>query len=325
MPKCPSGISGEVEVIPTWVQVLSDQDARRTAAEMQPVLQAATERVHYAEARRGQYVAVAGGLFAGAIALASIAGQEVFERLTWAVGVVSGGFFLLSIFLFFVYSKQINRYPWTSATKTWKWFYRDALPDQAKFDVRFFDWLLRWDKEVARAKGEFNRQLPSFGDSLMLMADPRESLWQDIQQLYVLHVNEKYKNAYLSELRSILNGGLVITLLFAVMAGVLQLLMAPKDYVRTTVASERTNVVLAASKFEGSDCRGDCWLANVTASNESPYPAMVEIGTKGSGCLMLPADDGNPFLVEAGRTAVHSIYFVCANSSPALVSIAVNR
>lgn len=311
-------------MIPSWIQALNDQDARRTAAEIAPVLQAATERVHYAEARRGQYVAVAAGLFAGAIALASIAGQAIFDGFNWPIEVAAINFFVLSIFLFYVYSKQVNRYPWTSATKTWKWFYRDAIPEHAKFDFGFYNWLFRWDKEVTRAENEFNRQLPLFGASLHKLIDPRESLWQDIQQLYVLHINEKYKNAYLSRLRSILIGGLLTALFLVVLAAALQVLTSPRSSVRTSVTRASTSVVLAANKFEGAECVKDCWLANVSVANASIHRVFVEVVTKGSGCLMLPAHGrDNPFAVDPNASLVQPMYFSCPDSTPAMVSIAI--
>lgn len=311
-------------MIPDWIQTLSDEDARRTAAEIAPVLQAATERVHYAEGRRGQYIAVAAGLFAGAIALASIANQALFGGLNWSIEVAAGGFFVLSVFLFYVYSKQVNRYPWTSATKTWKWFYRDAIPEQEKFDLSFYDWMFRWGKEVTRAKGEFNRQLPLFGASLQKLVDPRESLWQDVQQLYVLHINEKYKNAYLSRLRSILTAGLVAILSLVVFAAAIQFLMGSKDAVRTTVTGVSTSVVLSASRYEGPECENDCWLANVSVANASSEPVSIGIGTNGSGCLVLPTNKNNPFSVSHHSTTVHAMYLVCPDATPAMVSIAID-
>ena len=253
---------------------------------MAPVLQAATERVHYAEGRRGQYIAVAAGLFAGAIALASIADQAMFTRVSWSIQVAAGGFFLLSIFLFYVYSKQVNRYPWTSVTKTWKWFYRDAIPEEAKFDLNFYNWLFRWGKEVTRAKYEFNRQLPLFGASLQKLFNPRESLWQDIQQLYVLHINEKYKNAYLSRLRSILTGGLVAILTLVLLAAALQLLLGSKDPVHTTVTeiSARGCLALPINKdnpFSVGPHSGAVHSTYLVCPDATPAMVSIAIGPNG--------------------------------------------
>lgn len=133
-------------------------------------------------------------------------------------GLITGSVSLLvlSVVILYVYGVQTNRYPYTSATTTWKWFYRDALPDQHAFDLK--PWQL-WKTRVTRVRKAYTDQLPTFKTGLQRLQSDATNVDQDMEQLYSLHINEKYKNIYLSRLRTIFNRGLVLTLIAALLGG----------------------------------------------------------------------------------------------------------
>jgi hypothetical protein len=151
---------------------------------------------------------VAGVLIAGGIALFTTAYDKAVTSTAWltlAAGSISA--VVVGAALLWAYTRQTNRYPWTDATKTWKWFYRDALPEGSKFDIGWKS-LFTFKKDKARIQSEYKRQLPLFKEKLKSLNLPKVSHEQDVQQLYVLHVNEKYKNIHLSQLRTILSRGI---------------------------------------------------------------------------------------------------------------------
>jgi hypothetical protein len=125
-----------------------------------------------------------------------------------------------------VYGRQTNQYPYTSATKTWKWFYRDALPDRAAFALKPFE---RSSSQKKRITAAYENQLPQFKLDMARLQSEEIGAEQDIEQLYSLHVNELYKNLYLSRLRTIFNRGLLVTVLVAASAGIAGICIERKE------------------------------------------------------------------------------------------------
>jgi len=60
----------------------------------------------------------------------------------------------------------------------------------------------------------------SYADKTVKM-NPKDELEQDLEQLFLVIVNEKYKNAQLSHLRTVLSWGLVATTIILMATGVL--------------------------------------------------------------------------------------------------------
>lgn len=200
--------------IPPELKDLSDSEIERLQAELQTLITAAAERVHYAEGRRSQFLAVGAAMVAGGIALFTAVSQiNVSSYLDSALTTMSVGLFILGLILWSVFSIQVNRYPWTSATRTWKWFYRDALPRNSDLNIGALEYIFQWDSSSNRIKHEFENQLSEFRKNMIVgLIDRTSNLDQDLQQLYVLHVNEKYKNIFLTHLRTLLNWGILIIL-----------------------------------------------------------------------------------------------------------------
>lgn len=237
--------------------------------DLKPIIQAVAERIHYAESRRTNFTVIAGIFIAGGLALLGLLTEKVSDALIW-YPLVFGAVYLiiLGVGVFWVYSRQTNRYPWTSATKTWKWFYRDALPEQGKFDTRWQTYF-GFKNEKTRIQGEYRRQLPLFKDQIGKLEKPIESYNQDVEQLYVLHINEKYKNIHLSELRTVLNRGLFGCLIF-LLAGLLIGYCADSRAIRThnfLVKNDSLMIEVQWQEIQNESLASEL-LLNVTATNK---------------------------------------------------------
>lgn len=202
-----------------------------------PVISAAAERIHYAEARRANYSVMAGALIAAGIAIFTFAFGT--NEMQWMrFGAVAGSLSMIVVgaVVLYVFGKQTNRYPFTSATKTWKWFYRDALPDHEAFDLKPGQ---SWSDQKIRVQNAYADQLPKFKEQMVELSDDKTNLDQDIQQVYVLHINEKYKNLYLSQLRSLFNIGLIFIACLILTGGLIGVWYETTSY--KTVSSSSSN------------------------------------------------------------------------------------
>jgi len=187
-----------------------------------PVIEAAAERIHYAEGRRQNFVTIGGVLLAAAVAIFTFAWSAIdllIIRYSATFGAVA--MFAVGFVVIWVFGQQTNRYPWTSATKTWKWFYRDALPAWDKFTISSWSYIpWAWKCSAPRVMAEYESQLATFKTRMMQLSDDSENLSQDLEQLYVLHVNEGYKNLHLTYLRSLLDFGIYV-IIIAIVLGAL--------------------------------------------------------------------------------------------------------
>lgn len=188
------------------------------AERIRPVMEAVTERIHYAEGRRTNYSVMAGVLVAGGITILTFALGAIeslivrFAASFGAMAMVGTG-----IAVIWVFGQQTNRYPFTSATDTWKWFYRNALEDAEAFQIGPMSYFA-WGKSKARVEAAYSKQLANFKTRISLLSDEKINVDQDVQQLYTLHINELYKNIFLKHLRLFFNRGLVF-IVVATVAG----------------------------------------------------------------------------------------------------------
>jgi hypothetical protein len=186
--------------------------------ETHPILDAVAERIHYAESRRASFSVIAGVMIAGGLALLTLAvGTLESATIKYPISAAAIALTALGGLILFVYSRQTNRYPWTAATNTWKWFYRDALPNASRFDIGWRSYLV-FGEDKQRIQREYEKQLSEFKNGLKRLVDSETNLDQDAEQLYVLHVNEKYKNLHLTHLRRVVDRGLVAVLLVVLAA-----------------------------------------------------------------------------------------------------------
>jgi hypothetical protein len=196
------------------------QDARTISERLAPVIEAAAERIHYAESRRTNYSTMGGVLVAAAITIFTFAWSSIdWLTLRWSATFAAIAMFAVGTATIWLFGRQTNRYPYTPATKTWKWFYRDALSNWTAFKVPWVSYLPGfWKGTGTRIRSQYDVQLPEFKARMHKLTDERENANQDIEQLYSLHINEGYKNLYLSHLRSLFNLGIWV-IAIAIVAG----------------------------------------------------------------------------------------------------------
>jgi len=176
-------------------------------------------RIHYAESRRSAFSVVAGVLIAAGVALLPYIGSIVLDPAFKSAGIAAAiAMIILGCVLLLIYAKQTNfKYPCTQATTTWKWFYRDALPRSHEFDVHWAEYVGQSKKRFDEGMKAYSTQWKTFRDKQNeWIKDDDQNLEQDLQQLYVLHVNEKYKNDFLRHLRSALWWGIIVVVIVTV-------------------------------------------------------------------------------------------------------------
>jgi hypothetical protein len=278
------------------------------------VLPAVAERIHYAEGRRTNFTVVAGALFAGGVAvLTFITDKNLGNFITYLALTASIGSIGLGLLLLIVFARQTNRYPWTAATKTWKWFYRDALPNQAEFDPTWRD-IFQPNKEKERLQNAFNDQLPKFESTIQNLTDNKTSLEQDVQQLYVLHINEKFKNTHLSQLRTILSKGVTFIALASAAFGAWGYC---SDYKRTAFhllyAQNGDSKVSAQWRFVSKSSDSGLILARVTVVNKKtisiPLPSWTMVDTRGVPVpAVISSATASPKQIPPNTTVTYSIF-----------------
>jgi ABC-type multidrug transport system fused ATPase/permease subunit len=115
--------------------------------------------------------------------------------------------FIGSIVLLFFWNIQNNPiYPFTKAYKIWRWYYRYAEKVPLKVKTRISPEELK--KQVDIYSNNFNQYKK---DTLAI--DKMQALDQDLSQLYLLIINEKFKVKYVSKLRDILSNTLFLSLI----------------------------------------------------------------------------------------------------------------
>jgi hypothetical protein len=176
-------------------------------------------RIWYAETRRSTFANLAVFLLgAGTALLTAVAVNHVRYRpafwglLFLALGAIgAGGLVLL------VYSAQTNfDYPFKKKTSTWKWFYRDALPKTKTLPVPWY--AMQSSAAKSAAEASFDEDWQYFVEQSRKLVDVRVNAQQDLQQLYVLHVNEFYKNKFLTQIRRVTSWGFVAAITIGVVA-----------------------------------------------------------------------------------------------------------
>jgi hypothetical protein len=176
-------------------------------------------RIEYAESRRAA-LGVLGGvlLAAGMAALVQIAGAGIepdqvrIALLTSALALIVSG-----ITVVLLYALQTNwDYPFKVATSTWKWFYRDAIKEADAAAPKWHG--IQSKEQKAASRRLFEENHVPYVDQLLGLRDDVENLSQDLEQVYVLHWDEFYKNRFLTQLRSTLSCALLGSLTVGVLA-----------------------------------------------------------------------------------------------------------
>lgn len=172
--------------------------------------------INYAEGRRGQIAAIGGALAAVGIALLPFAGGVDWMPLKAVYYELSIATFILGVLMWIVYARQTNYdYPFKTELATWKWFYHQALPDKAAFGPGLIR--KRGKKHREFENLAYESQWSDFTRQARGLARREVDATQDLKQLYQLHVNERYKNLFLTRLRGLLVWGLSFVFFGAVL------------------------------------------------------------------------------------------------------------
>lgn len=175
-------------------------------------------RIEYAESRRSSMATLGGVLLGAGVTLLAVV--RAFETpIEFGLGALAGGLIFASCAVLIVYARQTNpKYGFiqsgTRFRRPWKWFYRDALPKAESFSFPSHTFQTR--SQAQEGIHAFDEQWPEFSRRFASLINVRTDAVQNLRQVYLLHVNERYKNLFLTQLRKVLVRGLV----GAVIAGV---------------------------------------------------------------------------------------------------------
>jgi len=214
-----SGVLTRPEV-PNLITSLTPDQLKELRASLAQLLDHIPERIHYAESRRATVAVIAAAVMAFAVALLPpILDKVTYGPLYWSLIAFCSGLILTGLMVFVVFALQTNfHYPFTEVTQeAWKWFYRDAVPKHK--EVIAAPWLARETRRtIDKRKAAFKEQWKGFLEQQVTgLSDAAVNACQDLQQVYILHVNEGYKNQFLTKLRGVFNRGLAATLVITVL------------------------------------------------------------------------------------------------------------
>jgi len=177
-------------------------------------------RIHYTETRITRTVTFSVTLMAIGLALFAAIIKSDLEGLCFILGLISAGFLILTGGVAaLIHVLQVNpRYPFRALPNDWKWFYPRIVAE--KYKPKAF--VKESEKTYLEKRLLHVEGLKEYAERL-IEENPIERLRIDVQQLYLLHINEKYKNYFLTTLRRVLTTGLAIALivLFALLIFVL--------------------------------------------------------------------------------------------------------
>jgi len=190
---------------------LDNKDTLSLAARCRELIFHIHQRIEYCEKRRGQMVLISLSLLAAAVALfaATFLGAADSGLLVLLVRLTALLLFLTAAITLALYALQTNfKYPFIEITKTWRWFYHYSVSKEYK--PPFFPF--EGPKEQEKMQKMHLEDMLTYAKRT-LESSPKEELEQDLEQLFLVIVNEKYKNAQLTHLRMVISWGLGLTIL----------------------------------------------------------------------------------------------------------------
>ncbi len=197
----------------------------RISRAVNALINAREQGIRYAETRLNSLALVSGGFIAAGIALLSVGLNEPGDITRPALLGAAVALFGLAVALLLAYARSTNpQYPFIDPNASvkqarWKWFYWDALPQASQF-ATFGRFGKLGEKEREAEVRAVDAQWPQFRETMLQrLGDEDQDLEEDLRQLYTLHINERYKNAYLSNVRTILQKGLAVILAVTILAG----------------------------------------------------------------------------------------------------------
>jgi hypothetical protein len=209
----------EHDHVPQELQQLAPADLEYLQEWLKHLIGEANKRIQYAEARRNAFLVMAGALAAGSFALFTLALNLRWNPVRVALLALGCAWVLTAIIEWTIYALQTNfRYPFLKSRlfRQWKWFYK-GLPNADTFKAPIHTRIS--GEEAERQLKEFEDQWTTFESHQVAgLTDRKLSAFQDLQQLYLLLVNERYKNLFLTSLRTVLSTGALLSILAFVLA-----------------------------------------------------------------------------------------------------------
>lgn len=196
------------------------------------ILETQRTRIEYAESRRGSLATVGGVILAAGLAgLLSVAKSSDWQYFPAWLGLLflTIGLIVTGVIVLSLYGRQTNwHYPFKAVSKTWKHFYRDAIEGADNPSV---PWHTHQTTAFKTASERSFLEIRSeYLTRTLSLADDTISLAQDIEQSYLLHWNELYKNRFLTYLRKTLVTGIVTSVLLGVLGFAVGGLFAPHRF-----------------------------------------------------------------------------------------------
>ncbi len=146
-----------------------------------------------------------------------------------------------------IYGRQTNwDYPFKAFTKTWKHFYRDAIPGAGDPEVPWYAGQSASFKTAS--EHSFADLFPAYVSRTLSLRDSTVDVSQDIAQSYVLHWNEMYKNQFLTSLRKVLVVGIVCSVGLGIVGFLVGLSSAPTRFNSHKQQGARAAQVLSADR-----------------------------------------------------------------------------
>ena len=190
---------------------LNSKDILGLAARCRELIFHIHQRIEYCEKRRGQMVVISLSLLAAAVALFVSTFLKAMDSglLFSLIRFTALLLFLTAVITLALYALQTNfKYPFIEITKTWRWFYHYSVSKEYKPPfIPFERTKQREEMQKIHLKNMLNYA------ERTLASSPKEDLEQDLEQLFLVIVNEKYKNAQLTHLRMVIACGLGLTIL----------------------------------------------------------------------------------------------------------------
>jgi hypothetical protein len=204
------------------LDLLGDTDRAVLKETLAALMSDQVRRIEYATSRATAIATVGGVLLA-----AGIAGLLQMTKDEWDYFPGWLGLFVLVITLtmtgavvLWVWGRQTNwDYPFKAVSQTWKHFYRDAVPGVGEPRVPWHAGIsdtFRTTKEAQYTEGR-----SGFIERSLSLRNPSVSVAQDLEQSYLLHWTDLYKNQFLSSLRQVFVYGVIASLTAALVAFVI--------------------------------------------------------------------------------------------------------
>jgi hypothetical protein len=225
----------------SMLQVLEASERERLRTELAELMNRQQARIEYAEARRGALATIGGVLLAAGLTGLLPLAKSDWDYFPARLGllVLVAGFVVTGALVLWLWGRQTNwDYPFKGASQTWKHFYRDALTDA---DPSSVPWHARLRKDRrAQLQQQFVDGRAGFLERSLTLRDESISLAQDLEQSYLLHWTELYKNRFLTSLRQVVVWGVLVSLTAAVVGFAIAAFVAGDAY--ETTATDRPAV-----------------------------------------------------------------------------------